>query len=294
MIATDITPTEALRLPLDINLAAFVSLLQRMQVPHRVSEEAGEQVLWVPDERFALIARELYERFVLGQVPAVGPAQWRMSSGTLDEIGQRLRASWMSATVLALTLLVALLTLLGDNIQSIQWLSFQGFRIDGDRLFFIPLTDSLAAGQWWRLLTPMLVHFGILHLAMNAMWYWELGRRIEHRQGPLSLLALTLLFGLVSNVAQFIWGGSSLFGGLSGVLYGLLGYCWIFQRLAPTPAYQLPPGVLVMMLVWLLLCISGLVSAMGFGAIANAAHVGGLLIGCLTGLVAGALARLRR
>lgn len=98
----------------------------------------------------------------------------------------------------------------------------------------------------------------------------------------------------MSNVAQFIWGGSSLFGGLSGVLYGLLGYCWIYQRLAPTPAYQLPPGVLVMMLVWLLLCISGLVSAMGFGAIANAAHVGGLLIGCLTGLVAGALARLRR
>jgi GlpG protein len=140
----------------------------------------------------------------------------------------------------------------------------------------------------------MLVHFGILHLAMNAMWYWELGRRIESRQGPWSLLWLTLLFGLVSNVAQFIWGGSSLFGGLSGVLYGLLGYCWIYQRLAPTPVYQLPPGVLVMMLVWLLLCISGVVSAMGFGSIANAAHVGGLLIGCLTGLVAGALARLRR
>jgi GlpG protein len=45
--------------------------------------------------------------------------------------------------------------------------------------------------------------------------------------------------------------------------------------------------VLVMMLVWLLLCLSGLISMIGFGEIANAAHVGGLLVGCLTGLLGG-------
>jgi GlpG protein len=268
------TAIQALRLPLEVDLTAFVALLQRLQVPHRVTEESGEQVLWVPDERFAATARELYE-------------------GSLSVLFQRLAASWMSTTVLALTLLVAAVTLLGDNLNSIHWLSFEDFRIDGDYLVFVPLGDSLAAGQWWRLLTPMLLHFGILHLAMNAMWYWELGRRIEQRQGPWSLLWLTLLFGLVSNVAQFAFAGPSLFGGLSGVLYGLLGYCWIYQRLAPTPAYQLPPGVLVMMLVWLLLCLSGLITALGFGSIANAAHVGGLVVGCLAGLVAGALARWR-
>lgn len=283
------TAIPALRLPLEVDLTAFVALLQRLQVPHRVTEESGEQVLWVPDERFAATARELYERFPLGDAhpPLVG------ESGARSVLLQRLAASWMSASVLALTLLVAAITLLGDNLGSIHWLSFEDFRIDGDYLVFIPLTDSLAAGQWWRLLTPMLLHFGVLHLAMNAMWYWELGRRIEQRQGPFALLWLTLLFGLVSNVAQFIFAGPSLFGGLSGVLYGLLGYCWIYQRVAPTPAYQLPPGVLVMMLVWLLLCISGLVSALGFGAIANAAHVGGLFMGCLAGLVGGALARRR-
>jgi GlpG protein len=100
----------------------------------------------------------------------------------------------------------------------------------------------------------MLLHFGILHLAMNGMWYWELGRRIELRQG-INLLGLTLLFSLVSNYAQFT-SGPSLFGGLSGVLYGLLGHCWIFQKLAPNPAYR-PRGVLAMMLVWLVLCLSG-------------------------------------
>lgn len=281
------TVIAALRLPLEVDLAAFVALLQRLQVPHRVTEESGEQVLWVPDERFAATARELYERFPLGDAHLPVVAEPR----ALAVVVQRLAASWMSASVLLITLLVAAVTLLGDNLSSIHWLSFEDFRIDGDYLIFIPLGDSLAAGQWWRLFTPMLVHFGVLHLAMNAMWYWELGRRIEQRHGHFALLWLTLLFGLVSNVAQFTFAGPSLFGGLSGVLYGLLGYCWIYQRLAPTPEYQLPSGVLVMMLVWLLLCISGLVSAMGFGAIANAAHVGGLFIGCLTGLVAGALAR---
>lgn len=140
----------------------------------------------------------------------------------------------------------------------------------------------------------MLIHFGILHLAMNGMWYWELGRRIESRQGSINLLGLTLLFSLASNYAQYTFGGPGLFGGLSGVLYGLLGHCWIYQLLAPNPAYRLPRGVLVMMLVWLVLCLSGLVSMIGFGEIANAAHVSGLVVGCITGLLGGLYSRHKR
>src|SRR5690606_12726577 len=122
-----------------------------------------------------------------------------------------------------------------------------------------------AEGQWWRLVSPMLLHFGILHLAMNGLWYWELGRRIELRQGPWRLLLLTLLFSLVSNLAQHFVGGPSLFGGLSGVLYGLLGHVWLYQWLAPNPLFSLPRGVLAMMLIWLLVCLSGVVSQLGFG-----------------------------
>ena len=71
----------------------------------------------------------------------------------------------------------------------------------------------------------------------------------------------------------------------------MLGHCWLYQWLAPNPIYRLPRGVLVMMLIWLGLCLSGLVSVLGFGEIANGAHVGGLLIGCATGLMGGLLAR---
>ncbi|WP_202370712.1 rhomboid family intramembrane serine protease [Pseudomonas sp. MWU318] len=274
-----------LRLPLAVDLSGFVKLLQRMQVPHRVSEEAGEQVLWAPSE-ISEDVRSLYERF-----PAGDPDQQLdiplAPSFKRPSFAEQLKHAKATGLILLLSLLVGGLTYLGDNLDTIRWLTFLDFRVVGEYIQFTPLADSLAAGQWWRLFTPMLLHFGILHLAMNGMWYWELGRRIESRQGSINLLGLTLLFSLVSNYAQFVWSGPSLFGGLSGVLYGLLGHCWIFQLLAPNPAYRLPRGVLVMMLVWLVICMSGLVSMIGFGQIANAAHVSGLLIGCFTGLLGG-------
>ena len=284
-------PVEALRRPLQEDLGGFVALLRRLQVPHRVSEERGSQVLWVPAEPLAAQVRELYLRY------PHGAEEEELPTPALPQrpgFVAQLRASWMTALVLLATLVVAGLTLLGDNFAALRWLTFQDFHIQGEYLYFVPWEASLEAGQWWRLATPMLIHFGILHLAMNSLWYWELGRRIEARQGGFALLGLTLLFGVLSNLAQFRFGGPALFGGLSGVLYGLLGYCWIFQLLAPTPAYVLPRGVLGMMLIWLVVCLSGVIDTLGFGSIANAAHVGGLVAGCAAGLIGGALARARR
>ncbi|VXC10489.1 GlpG protein (membrane protein of glp regulon) [Pseudomonas sp. 8BK] len=282
----------AMRLPGHVDLSGFISLLQRLQVPHRVAEEAGEQVLWVPGEQLAEQVRELYGRYPQGDTE-VGVESLQASVDAAPGFVQQLKSSRMTAVVLALTFIAATITLLGDNLTAVSWLSFVDYRVQGDYIYFSYLSDTLASGQWWRLLTPMLIHFGILHLAMNSLWYWELGRRIEARQGAVMLLGLTLLFSLAANFAQYLHAGPSLFGGLSGVLYGLLGHCWIFQRLAPTPAYRLPPGVLVMMLAWLLICMTGVFELLQFGAIANAAHVGGLLAGCLTGLLGGVLARRR-
>lgn len=286
------SPVAALRRPLGDDLAAFVTLLQRLGVPHRVSEESGEQVLWVPDETLAEQVRELYLRYPGGAPGGEAPPVPRPAAR-----GQwlaRLRSLPVTGLVLLASFAVALLTWFGERLQVVSWLTFNDFFIEGDFAYFLPVSESLAAGQWWRPFSPMLVHFGVLHLAMNSLWLWELGRRIEWRQGSFWLLTLVLLYSLVSNVAQFVFGGPAIFGGLSGVLYGLLGHCWLFQRLAPDPHYRLPPGVVGMMLVWLLVCLSGLIGALGLGEIANAAHVGGLLIGCATGVLGGLLARRRR
>lgn len=279
----------AMRLPVEQDLAAFVQLLQRLQLPHRVTEEAGEQLLWVPDEAVAEQVRALFQRYPQGaELPAVPvvagrPGFWRT-----------LRAAPLTLVLLAATLLVALLSWGGENLAVVHWLSFMDFRVQGQYLLFVPLSDSLAAGQWWRLWSPALLHFGVLHLAMNSLWIWELGRRIEWRQGGLVLLMLVLSYSLISNIGQYVWSGPGLFGGLSGVLYGLLGHCWIYQKLAPNPLYRLPPGVVGMMLIWLLVCMTGIFELVQLAAIANAAHVAGLLAGCGTGLLGGALARSRQ
>jgi len=281
---------EAMRLPLAVDLGGFVKMLRRLQVPHRVVEEGQEQVLWVP-EPLAEDVRQLYQRFPEGSDDVVLAPEVVASLPPRPSLVDQARACKVTAGVLLLCLVVAGLTSLGDNLTTIGWFTFLDVRVQGQYLYFTPLEQGLAEGQWWRLVSPMLLHFGVLHLAMNGMWYWELGKRIELRQGSWALLGLTLLFSLVSNLAQHYTSGPSLFGGLSGVLYGLLGHVWLYQWLAPNPLFSLPKGVLVMMLVWLLICLTGVVGQLGFGQIANAAHVGGLLIGCLTGLLGGALAR---
>lgn len=284
----------ALRLSAEINLSGFVQMLRQLQLPHRVAEVAGEQVLWVPNEQFAEQVRELYGRFPQGDVAGVLEPLQAAPKAYRPSFIEQIKNSPMTSAVLLLCFIVAAITLLGDNLETLRWLSFVDFRIEGEYGYFASLPDTLAQGQWWRLVSPMLLHFGILHLAMNSLWYWELGRRIEYRQGRGQLLGLTLLFSLAANFAQYLYSGPSVFGGLSGVLYGLLGHCWIYQKLAPNPVYELPRGVLIMMLVWLVVCMTGVFELLQFGAIANGAHVGGLLAGCLTGLLGGALARRHR
>lgn len=276
----------ALQCRLDEDLSQLVVFLRQQGVPHRITEERGEQVVWTRDEVDAERVRSIYAQGVptgqLRQVPLDFRAAPKLNWALM------LRRLPVTLVVLAITAVVALWTGGGSNIQAIVHLTFTPVDSQG---YLAPAPDLQ---QWWRLITPIFIHFGFMHLAFNALWLWELGRRIELRSGSLWMLGLTLLFALVSNMAQWLVSGSTaLFGGLSGVLYGLLGYYWLYQMLSPSPMFDLPKGVVIMMLAWLVLCLSGVVTALGFGAIANAAHVGGLVIGCVCGAVAGGLQRAR-
>ncbi len=71
---------QVLKFPLSVDLAGFVGLLRRLNVPHRVSEESGQQVLWVPDERLAEQVRELYSR-ASTRCSRRWPRAWRRVNG---------------------------------------------------------------------------------------------------------------------------------------------------------------------------------------------------------------------
>lgn len=169
----------------------------------------------------------------------------------------------------------------------VHWFTFQDFVIVGESIRFGVATDAMSKGEYWRLLTPIFLHFGLFHVAFNSLWMWELGRRIEPLGGSLHTVAIVLLIGFSSNLGQYLWGGPSLFGGMSGVVYGLLGYVWIRNKVSPQPVLKIPPGLLGFMLFWLVLCMSGVIGLFMSGSIANAAHLVGLLTGMILGGWAG-------
>lgn len=134
-----------------------------------------------------------------------------------------------------------------------------------------------------KLITPIFVHFSAPHLIFNLLWWWVFGGQIERLQSSLQLFLLTLTIGFISNVAQYFSTGAN-FGGLSGVVYGVLGYCWIWGKLRPQDNIFLPNALFNFMIAWLLLGYTGFLEPL-MGKIANEAHLGGLLSGLVLGFI---------
>jgi GlpG protein len=129
------------------------------------------------------------------------------------------------------------------------------------------------------------LHFGILHLVFNCLWLSLLGSKVESADGSVHLLLLVLVTGVASNMSQYYWSGTIYFGGMSGVIYALLGYLWIKNKIAPKNHAPLPSGLMGFMVGWLVLCMTGVLEvALGIG-VANAAHLSGLTSGLFIGLV---------
>lgn len=144
---------------------------------------------------------------------------------------------------------------------------------------------ALPWSEPWRLVTPMLVHFGILHILFNMLWLRDLGRIVEGAHGARYLALFVLVCAVISNIAQFQIGQSPQFAGMSGVVYGLLGLVWLRGRLDPWIGYGLSSSTMQFMLVWFVLGFVG-----NFG-IANWCHLFGLLVGVSWAFLAHKLAR---
>jgi len=150
-----------------------------------------------------------------------------------------------------------------------EWLQWFLISTSGDMSL-----PEIRHGQIWRLVTPIFVHYTILHILFNMLWLKDLGSMIETRLGTVYLAFLVLALAVGSNLAQFYIGGIFNFGGMSGVVYGLLGYVWIRGRLDPASGFFLHPTTMIIMLVWFGAAFTGVL-----GNIANWAHAGGLVMG---------------
>ena len=143
----------------------------------------------------------------------------------------------------------------------------------------------LINNEWWRLITPTFLHFSMTHLVFNCLWIYILGQRIEKLDGLNVFLFIFILTGILSNAGQFFWTQQYLFGGLSGAVYGLLGYCFIIELDGRHGRYGLPEALYLFMFIWLLVGFTGVLSFFGFGNVANTAHLVGMIAGFIIGLI---------
>ena len=143
---------------------------------------------------------------------------------------------------------------------------------------------DVLGGQVWRLFTPALIHFGVAHLLFNMLWLFQLGSMIEGRQGHIRFALLVLGLAAGSNIAQYAVFGPG-FGGMSGVVYGLFGYIWLRGKFDPASGLFMDRQNIMLMIVWFLVCFTGLV-----GPVANGAHAAGLALGAACGYLSAQLA----
>ena len=203
--------------------------------------------------------------------------QWARSAGAFKPV---------TVILIVISCVVGIATMLGKRPERLSGLRISAQDIEpvATRVGPVmgmhwPLREltEIRQGQVWRLLTPIFIHYGILHLVFNMFWLRDLGFMIEGQKGAWWLVILVLVIGIPSNLAQYVMAGP-WFGGMSGVVYGLFGYVWMKGKFSPHEGMALHPHTVFYMVVWFVLCFTGLV-----GHIANTAHAVGLIVGVVIG-----------
>ena len=263
--------------PLDVDLAGFTQLLWQYRVPHRVVETDDSQQLFVTPGIDPQQIRSLFAYWQQGgDLSRVKIEMNRAKSNRRIPVSQ----TPFTVAILLLALLVTVLTSFGQARIS-ELLFFTDLASYRDYGPWGALQHMLQEGQLWRIVTPIFLHMSVLHILFNGVWIWTLGQRIEWLQGKAQLLLLLLFSGIVSNFAQYAVSGP-LFGGLSGVVFAFLAYCWAWDKYMDADyKFGIPNAFMGFMVVYLAMGFTGVLEDLVMGSIANTAHLAGLVSGLI-------------
>ena len=145
---------------------------------------------------------------------------------------------------------------------------------------FGPKTMS---GEWWRLVSSMFLHFGIIHIGFNMWVLWDVGRLVERLVGNVGFIILYVFAGITGSIASLAWHPVVVSAGASGAVFGvfgaLLGFLVLRRDTVPADVLRRLRNVAVSFL------ILNILFGLSISGIDNAAHLGGFAGGFLCGLV---------
>lgn len=243
----------------DISIEPLLQELKQKGIPFEVREENGVNSLWLAQE-------ELVEPVVKAYASYKGALN-QQKQHTLNVVN--IKQLPITFGLIVVSLLVAFVTDLGERFAD-------GFFIAQIQYYprgYIPYDGLLAV---WHGITPIFLHFGVEHLVFNSLSCWYLGSVVERKMPVFAYGLLVIAIALISNYSQ-LWLSGPLFGGLAGVVYGLIGFAFCYQILLRD--LMIPKGLFYLAIGWLLLGYTPIFQAIGLGSMANTAHLAGLLSG---------------
>jgi GlpG protein len=292
-------------LPSEQQAKLFEDYLLTQNIGASVDVSGEEWIVWVFDEDQVELAKTELAEFEQNSAAEKYQAAIRQAEAIREENIARareavkkrvnVRETWnqpftsrcpVTSVLIGISVVVYLLLQTSDyNMQIRQALSISTFQVSGNMISYSPRLLDIRAGEVWRLITPIFIHFNIWHILFDCFMTYQLAAAIEINRGSLKLALMVILIAIPSNLAQFYWGGDHFsnggpgFGGLSGVVYGLFGYMWMKSKYDPQSSFYVPPNMVVILIGWFFLCWTGMM-----GNIANMAHAFGLITGMAIGL----------
>jgi GlpG protein len=276
------------------DLSQFGRLLWQKKISHQIHNVKNSQILTVANNEQAGQAAAYYEQWRQGLIhpdksdSADFASYFNFGEFLMNFVRAFSRAPLSLIVIIACSVLAFAAPLESMN-ELVRAMLFPDFSF-GTRLINLEtVVDNFTYLHFVKMLTPILLHGGLVHLVFNMLWVWEFGRRIEAVQASWLLFVLIIVISFCSNTIQFLYGGSIYFGGMSGVVYGLFGYICLWQFIDPQKMLALPGSLIFFFLLTLFV-----MTAIDLDFVADEAHIGGLISGAFYGLIAAGISRLRR
>lgn len=261
----------------EINLSPITERLWQESIPHRVVMNDSSQDLWVARAEDAEKVKAWVQQWQAGELTAKpDPAEqtpWQVNVQQSLILASKFPITLILLLAIALIFTLQQLGFIGVNEWLLKPSLWTGEKLDFSTFW---LNDAFL---WF---SPALVHMSLMHIVMNGFWWWVLGREVEVRDGAMTLVGLAAVLAVCTGFAQYLAVGP-YFAGLSGVVYGLMGWVWARQTFKEAQ-YQLPSWLFPFMIASMVLIM--MVDGAGMDLnIGHESHLSGAILGVLFGFI---------